>query len=325
MNNRENIDELISKFLSGEALPEEAMQLEDWKNESSDNMAYYEQYETVFALTGSYSKAAETNTQKAWEKVQQDISHDKVKPLYTKMPYLKIAAALVLLVGFGVAFLFLFNSQNKQSILYVAGNQPKQVKLPDGTEVTVLANSSLTADKDFGIKNRLLHLKGNAYFSVTHSEELPFVIDAGNVFIKDIGTKFSVRSSLDTDTVYVNVDEGIVLLFDSMGSVLEIKASEKALYIRSKKQIIKGDAAEVKQNEAIHFSNARLGDVIATLNTTYNTTIVLENAALKDCSITTKFEQEKLETIIVIITETLGLSYEKTETGYLIKGHSCHP
>ena len=325
MNNRENIDELISKFLSGEALPEEAMQLEDWKSESSDNRAYYEQYETVFALTGSYNKVAEPNSQKAWEKVQQNLSNDKVKPIYTKMPYLKIAAALVLLVGLGVAFLFLFNPQNKQSMLYVAGKQPKQVKLPDGTDVTVLANSSLSADKDFGVKNRLLHLKGNAYFSVTHSEELPFVIDAGNVFIKDIGTKFSVRSSLDTDTVYVNVDEGIVLLFDSMGSVLEIKASEKALYIRSKKQIIKGDVAEVKQHEAIHFSNARLGDVIATLNTTYNTHIILENAALKDCTITTKFEQEKLETIISIITETLGLSYEKTETGYLIKGHSCHP
>lgn len=80
MNKRENIDELISKFLSGEALPEEAMQLEDWKSESSDNMAYYEQYETVFALTGSYSKATEPNIQKAWEKVQQNLNNDKVKP-----------------------------------------------------------------------------------------------------------------------------------------------------------------------------------------------------------------------------------------------------
>lgn len=325
MNNRENIDELISKFLSGEALPEEAMQLEDWKNESSDNRTYYERLEAVFALTGSYNKATEPNIQKAWKKVQQDMSNDKVKPLFTKMPYLKIAAALVLLIGLGVAFMFLFNSGNQQPVLYVAGSEPKEFKLTDGTEVTVLANSSISADKDFGIKNRLLHLKGNACFSVTHSDKLPFVIDAGNVFIKDIGTKFSVRSSLDTDTVYVNVDEGVVLLFDNRGSALEIKASEKALYIRSKKQIIKENTTEVKLNEALHFSKARLGDVITTLNSAYHTSIVLENTALKDCIITTKFDQEKLETIIGIITETLGLSYEKTKSGYLIKGQSCHP
>jgi transmembrane sensor len=321
--NRENIDELIGRFLSGEASPEEAMMLEDWKLEAPENQAHYEQSERVYALLQNAGKPAEVDTAKAWEKVKPLLDREKVKPLYPKTTFTRVAAALIILLGIGVGLVLFFNTDAKHSS-YVADNTPKDIKLTDGTEVTIFAHSRLTADKGFGKTNRLMHLQGNATFSVVHDESMPFVIDAGNVFIKDIGTRFTVRSSLDTDTVYVHVDEGIVLLFDSLGSALEIKATEHALYIRSKKQIVKNETTVARPNAQLSFSNKPLGEVIATLNTTYNTNIILQNASLKDCTITTRFEHEDLDTIISIITETLGLSYEKTAKGYIIKGNTCH-
>ena len=75
----------------------------------------------------------------------------------------------------------------------------------------------------------------------------------------------------------------------------------------------------------LNFANTRLEDVIVRLNELYRTTIVLENATLKNCTITTQFNHEDLETVMNILTETLGLKYEKTSSGYLIKGESCHP
>lgn len=323
MINRENIDELISKFLSGEASPEEAMMLEDWKLEAPENQAHYEQSEHVYALLQNAGKPAEADTAKAWEKVKPLLDREKVKPLYPKTTFTRIAAALIILLGIGAGLVLFFNTDQKGTS-YMADNTPKDIKLTDGSEVTVFAHSSLTADAGFGKTNRLMHLNGNATFSVVHDESMPFVIDAGNVFIKDIGTRFTVRSSLDTDTVYVHVDEGIVLLFDSLGSALEIKATEHALYIRSKKQIVKNETTVARPNAQLNFSNKPLGEVIATLNATYNTAIILQNASLKNCTITTRFEHEDLDTIISIITETLGLSYEKTANGYIIKGNTCH-
>jgi ferric-dicitrate binding protein FerR (iron transport regulator) len=321
--NRENIDELISRFLSGEASPEEAMLLEDWKLEAPENLAHYEQSERVFALLENAGRPAETDPAKAWEKVKPLLDREKVKPLYPKTAFTRMAAALIILLGIGVGLVLLFNTDQKGAS-YVADQTPKDIKLKDGSEVTVFAHSSLTADAGFGKTNRLMHLNGDATFSVVHDESMPFVIDAGNVFIKDIGTRFTVRSSIDTDTVYVHVDEGIVLLFDSLGSALEIRATEHALYIRSKKQIVKNETTVARPNAQLSFSNKPLGDVIATLNATYNTAIILQHESLKHCTITTRFEHEDLDTIISIITETLGLSYEKTATGYLIKGNTCH-
>lgn len=325
MINKEHIDELISKFLSGEATPEEAMLLEDWKEESAENRARYSQSEKMFALLHNHAAASEPDTEKAWQQVKPGLDKNKIRTLYPKTTFTRIAAALLFLLGIGTALVLVFNTGTKEAMIYTADKTAKEVKLSDGTEVTVFPNSSLIADKEFGTKNRLLHLKGNATFSVVHDEAIPFVIDAGNVFIKDIGTRFTVRSSLDTDTVYVKVDEGIVLLFDSLGSAIEIKATERALYIRSGKQIVKGgESAGIKQSTAISFSNERLGDVVAKLNTTYNTNILLENASLRDCTITTRFDKENLDTIMMILTETLGLTYEKTSTGYIIKGRTCH-
>lgn len=323
MINREDIDELISKFLSGEASPEEAMLLEDWKEEAPENRAYYEESEKLFSSIRPSDDSSEIDTARAWEIVSTQISQEKVKPLYPKTILFRVAAAILILLGIGTAFMLLFNT-GPEEISYIAGNSTKEIKLSDGTEVSMYAHSSLTADKGFGKTNRLMRLKGDATFSVVHDESMPFVIDAGDVFIKDIGTRFTIRSSPDTDTVYVRVDEGIVLLFDSMGSSLEIKATEKAVYIRSRKQIVKEETVIPQPNSQLNFRDKALGEVIATLNATYHTTITLQNASLKNCTITTRFEHEDLETILSIITETLGLSYEKTAAGYLIKGTSCH-
>lgn len=322
MINRENIDELIARFLSGEASPEEAMMLEDWKQEAPENLAHFERSERAIALLDG-TKLPEIDSAGAWQKVKPLLDKDKVKPLYPKNLFTRIAAAVIILLGISVGFVLLFNT-DREGASYLADNTAKDIKLSDGSEVTVFAHSSLRADKGFGKTNRLMHLNGNATFSVVHDESMPFVIDAGNVFIKDIGTRFTVRSSIDTDTVYVHVDEGIVLLFDSLGSALEIRATEHALYIRSKKQIVKNETTVTQPNAQLSFSNKPLGEVIATLNSTYHTAIVLQNASLKNCTITTRFEHEDLETIVSIIAETLGLSYEKTDGGYIIKGNTCH-
>jgi transmembrane sensor len=321
--NIENIDELISKFLSGEALPEEAMLLEDWKNDRPENLLYYASSEKMFTFIQGEKPSPEPDSKLAWEKVRlKTVKAGKVVPMRRQRSFAWLAAAsVILLVGLTI-LTFILKDQEQQEIVYNTQKDIKKVKLSDGTAISISPNSNLVVDKNFGKKNRTLHLKGAADFTVVHQQTLPFIVDAGDVFIKDIGTKFSVRSSLDTDTVYIRVDEGVVLLFDSLGSSLEIKATEKALYIRSLKRIV--TVADVKSTSTnLQFANASLEEVILKLTSMYKTTIALEHASLKNCTITTQFNKEDLETVLGIITETLGLSYEKTPSGYLIKGQSC--
>lgn len=300
------------------------MQLEDWKEEAPENRAYFERSERLFLLVGGVQQEP-PDTGKAWEKVRSKLDANKVKPLYARPSLWRAAAGLLLLLGTGIAALLLFRANKEERPLaYSAGNSPQNLVLPDGSQATLYAQTSLTAPEGFGKKHRVMKLRGNATFSVVHNDAMPFVIDADRVFIKDIGTRFAIRTSPDTDTVYVHVEEGVVLLFDSLGAELEIRAGEHALYIRSRKQITQPTAAANPPSLILDFRNRSLEDVVATLNATFHTRIVLEHASLKQCTITTRFEQENLETILGIITETLGLSYEQTSDGYLIKGRSCH-
>ena len=324
----EHINDLIAKFLSGNATAEEALVLEEWKAVSLDNQLYFTQYEKTFLLVNATKPLHKLDHQLAWEKIKTTIEpQTKIIPIVPSQPnYLRIAASVLLVVGLSSLLLYYLKSTKQAALAYSTNTDTLKINLIDKTSIDLEPNSQLMTDKEFGITNRRLTLKGNAYFSVTHQDELPFIIDAGKVYIKDIGTKFSVRSSSDTDTVFVKVDEGIVLLFDSLGSEIEIKAMQNAMYIKSKKRIVISEPINSSvTTQPLVFSNATLETVIEELNKRYQTIITLDNSKLKNCTITTQFQKENLETIISIISETLGLNYEKTNSGYLLKGNTCTP
>lgn len=79
--------------------------------------------------------------------------------------------------------------------------------LPDGSTVAVGAKSSLTID--FGKAERRLRMSdGQAFFKVKPDKSRPFVVDAGAIRIKAVGTAFDVRKN--EDRIVVSVTEGKV-------------------------------------------------------------------------------------------------------------------
>ena len=308
------MDALIGKFLSGEASPQEAMFLEDWISESPENETYFEQSAKAFGLTEKT-----VSTEAAWNNVQAQLKQAPVR----KLPIGWIsAAAAILILSFGT-FFYLMQS-NKESLVFTAGTSKKNIELTDGTDIQLASHSSIELAEDYGQKNRSLKLKGSGYFSVKHSKKLPFIIDAGPIHIKDLGTKFNVRSG--DDTIYVRVDEGIVVIYDNKGMKLTLKANESAHYVISSGDLRLDVLAEnlKKQYKTILLDNQRLEDVVKLLNTTYKVNIRIDNPALKDCRITTEFLNEDLDTVLMVISQTLEVTILKEKNNeYVIKGLAC--
>ncbi len=308
------MDALIGKFLSGEASPQEAMFLEDWISESPENETYFEQSSKAFGLT---EKTISTDT--AWSNVQARLKQAPVR----KLPIGWIsAAAAVLVISLG-AFFYLIQS-NKEHLVYTAGTNKKNIELNDGTDIQLASHSSIELVSGYGQKNRSLKLKGSGYFSVKHSKKLPFIIDAGPIHIKDLGTKFNVKTS--DDTIYVRVDEGVVVIYDNKGMKLTLKANESAHYVISSGDLRLDVLAEnlKKQYKTILLDNQRLEDVVKLLNTTYKVNIRIDNPALKDCRITTEFLNEDLDTVLMVISQTLEVTILKEKNNeYVIKGLAC--
>lgn len=88
----------------------------------------------------------------------------------------------------------------------------KVMQLPDGSVVHLNANSSVSVQYGDRVRRVLLE-RGEAYFSVAKNSERPFVVTAGAVSVRAVGTAFSVR--LDPAAVEVLVTEGKVRVNDT--------------------------------------------------------------------------------------------------------------
>ncbi len=67
------------------------------------------------------------------------------------------------------------------------------VKLDDETVIYLNSESELKIPTVFSKENRHAYLKGEAYFSVTHDKEHPFIVETSQMKIKVLGTKFNIR------------------------------------------------------------------------------------------------------------------------------------
>lgn len=89
----------------------------------------------------------------------------------------------------------------------VAGGAPNSFALPDGSRVTLNANSAIAID--YRADSRAVRLlRGQAYFSVVHDQRRPFTVAAQTRTITDLGTEFDVR--LGGETLTVTLAQGAV-------------------------------------------------------------------------------------------------------------------
>lgn len=316
-------DELISKYLAGEARPEEAMELEDWKEQSLENMAYYLECEKLFFASQTFKTITDEQVKAALDTVKSQLDYtEKRTPVFKIGNVFKIAAAIALLAVAAVIINYYRQQAGNGLTTYTAQATEKMVRLGDNSSVTLSPNSGITIDEEYGKTNRLVKLNGSAYFQVEHSEEKPMIVDAGHVYIKDIGTKFRITTSYNKDTINVMVDEGVVLLYDSAGVEITLNAGHSAAYIKSLKKIAEQPQATAAISFA--FKHQLLKDVVVKLSAAFNTPVTLEDESIGNCRLTAEFAGEELETVLDIITETLGLTYTKTGNGYSIKGSRCN-
>jgi transmembrane sensor len=91
---------------------------------------------------------------------------------------------------------------------FVAAHTARQVTLPDGSRVELNAASRM--DMTFtAVERRVTLISGEAHFSVAKNPARPFVVVAGGVAVRAVGTAFNVRLMSDA-AVEVLVTEGRV-------------------------------------------------------------------------------------------------------------------
>lgn len=91
----------------------------------------------------------------------------------------------------------------------VVGSAAKRLALADGSFVELRGDSQVETAFSPG-ERRVTIVHGEAYFTVTKDPSRPFIVQAGNVTVRAVGTAFNVRFA--PATVEVLVTEGLVRL-----------------------------------------------------------------------------------------------------------------
>lgn len=330
MNQYENIDELIAKCLAEEASVAEKDIVHNWIATSENNKRYYSEMKLIFEVAGEKIVSKKVNVSDAWEKFSKQLPEQNGKETILKKltsSFYSKAAIFICALGLGYFVYSQLNTAEKEIIFSSSVSNQRSNTLPDGTFIVLNAQSSISYSSSFNSSNRALSLTGEAYFKVTHNEELPFIVNTGTVFIKDVGTSFTVKARPTDSTVVVTMEEGEVIFYSSQHPGITLVKNETGIYnVRSKtfrKKEETQPSADLVKNQTLSFENTSLRFVIDTLNKAYNEHIVLSCEKLGSLELTATFKETSVKPIIETIAETFGLSVTRTNGSISLSGQAC--
>jgi transmembrane sensor len=325
MSEKENdiIINIIGKQLAGEASADEKRQIADWCAASAENKKHFDHLKTIFEKASLNANTTLYNSDVAWEKVRLKL-HDKKTRFIFSYQHLRIAASVSLLCAFAIwGYRTLLTSQ--QTMELASTNTVVKDSLPDGTQVVLNKRSELLVTYNATKKKGKIKLKGEGSFEIKHDAKKELIVEAGEVFIRDIGTIFNVRAYAESNFVEVSVQEGEVQMYTKQSGRIHVKSGDKCVYNKLSKKFTVGQADSnvlaYKTGQFV-FEDSDLQTVEDHLNSIYDKKIRIgEN--LKACRVTVTFKNETIETIAEILAETLALKLSIKENQIILEGEGC--
>lgn len=303
-----DIDELLVKYMLGEADNSETTFVQEWVKKDAANQKYFEDFKQIWEKSKSIQAQYTVNENAAWERFQKRISTTETPSgKVSRMWWLRMVAILVLFLGVGtLAYIFLLNTNERVNVESFASVVNRE--LPDGSQVTLNKNSSISFPEKFRGDKREVELKGEAFFDVESNKEKPFIIHVDGAKIRVVGTSFNVKTF--NGNTEVIVESGIVQV-EKDGKVVELRASESILIKKDGPQMEKEVVADKLHNyyrsKEFVCENTPLWKLVEVLNEAYGVNIVIANNELKSLPLTTTFNNESLDQVLNVISQTFNI------------------
>jgi len=244
MEENNQYDELLVRYLFNESTSEEKVFVENWLNSSEENRRYFNRLQKTWQLTSLRQEltylADEANLEKKWDRLEQDITQPAtqvqfeaeypgaVRQARKPVIYRALAIAASVLFVIGIGLLFLRNNKPDTSVAqrtatkndtlnFVVHHEvnttgkEKSIQLADGSLIVLGDNSEVTYREPFTDK-RDITLTGKAYFKVAHDEKRPFTVTSGDVSTTVLGTEFSIAAFSNTSHIIIRLYEGKVVV-----------------------------------------------------------------------------------------------------------------
>lgn len=329
--------ELELKYIHGTITSEELKALRQQVGAQSDEeiarmMKDYWDGEAVAAANPISDEAR----RKVWQTIGKTINEPsdtapaeadggKARPDRTLRLLKALLAAAAVLVPALIMLSYHFYAENRS----MAGNriavttqagEKTTVTLPDGTKVTLNEQSMLVCTPEsFNEAGRHIGFQGEAYFHIARNPERPFVIEAREVEVKVLGTKFNLMTRREKGRAELDLQEGKVDITATLSKqTASLVAGDRAVVDYKTGQITITSDADTHnispwRTKQLRFDNTPLPEVIATVERNYGIRIVTVGTIAKD-NFTGTLPANDLYIAVSIIAKAYGLSYDVGET-----------
>jgi len=199
--------------------------------------------------------------------------------------------------------------------------------LPDQSKVLLNEGSTLEYKNGFSGKERVVHLSGEAFFTV-RKDTRPFVVYTGTVRTVVLGTSFNIRAYPSDKDVTVTVTTGKVKVVHGLKTVGIVSPNEqvKIRSIDNAVEKLQGNvegATDWKKQDLL-FDDLPMREVGRLLEQRFRVRFVFEHPALADCHLTAAFvRQEPLQDIVKIIARVNNLEFRLSGDSVLLSGQGC--
>ncbi len=228
----------------------------------------------------------------------------------------KYSAAAVLIIGLGILSFLRLYSVN----IYCPNGQHTKVNLPDGSLVTLNANSSLAYKPYWWQFGRIIELEGEAFFKVKIGKK--FVVQSENASTTVLGTSFNIYSR--KNEYKVNCISGRVMV--------KTKNKQSAILLKNEYTIVNKDNNIVKlqdenknknaiawMNNEFVFTSMQLQDIYEEIERQFDIVIIGKENLKGIASFNTK-RGSSAEEIIYLIGKPFGIKCIKiSETKYIVE------
>lgn len=309
--------ELLNKYIAGDATPEEKEEVARWLDADKKNMKEF------LALRKLYDISI-------WQQEFAPVAKDKLS-LGNKRWTLRSASfelakvAAIFILAFTIVYSFLINEDNdsaKMQTIFVPPGQRAELTLTDGTKVWLNAKTTFTFPDKFTANNRRVTLDGEGYFDVTKNPEKPFIVNTERYDIKVMGTEFNVTAYSGSSVFETSLLKGAVEVFSP---AKDTKVSlEPHMRTYEENGILKKDTIEHEnyflwKEGLICFYDEPVDKMIKKLQLYYDVKIDVQNKTLLNNRYSGKFRtKDSVEHVLKVLQLNNKFSYEKDNDRNLI-------
>ncbi|HEY4287275.1 MAG TPA: FecR domain-containing protein [Puia sp.] len=246
----------------------------------------------------------------------------KVLPLFSRRRRI-IAASVAVLIAAGLIITTIRSS--KGTAIKTAFGEIARRQLPDGTEVMLDANSSISfADNWREGADREVWMNGEAFFHVRKTRENSrFVVHLDHADVIVTGTKFNVINRQGAENVML--EEGSVILRSSNGRQVQLSPGE-FVDVRGKlweKKAVQRDSLMAWKEQKLVFDGTPLRELVNIVNDHYGVHIELADSSIGDQTISAILPNNNLEVLLRSLEATAEFDISKDGDQIIIRARSA--